>query len=424
MKRLLFLILILVEVTSCQEYRIRRQTMAEYENVFSKVSELEKAFAKADFKSMSGADLVSIHQTGAELYYDFNPLGLKPDQIAACEALKTRVSALKETIVARSKAEISDFKICPYNIVDGLYESSQTFPVYLLKGETLRWKVRSQKPLTVKLCNADARKVIRKDAGKTSFEGAVEIQNSSIYYLEVIPSERQYIDVCIDYKVKDMSRLTDATPIKISQAECSKDDFGAMSVTGVQMKNIFEQPRKFTLRSQLKSTFSGSSKGLVSIQLPEGTTDILYSMRIATSEQDCSSDGKFHDEMTRTYKKVKFLGLPLYEKSKSNGLFNTLLDDNRPVTEEDAYCNMYVFRSQSDARKFQDGTADASELKYDLDYSVIGSQSCNGRIPTYGASKIYLGFENVRVRYTNYLWVEVLAAVPMMECYRTVYSIE
>ena len=68
MKRLLFLILILVEVTSCQEYRIRRQTMAEYENVFSKVSELEKAFAKADFKSMSGADLVSIHQTGAALY--------------------------------------------------------------------------------------------------------------------------------------------------------------------------------------------------------------------------------------------------------------------------------------------------------------------------------------------------------------------
>ena len=278
MKRLFFLLFILVGVISCQEYRTRMETMAEYENVFSKVSELEKAFAMADFKSMSGEDLVSFHQTGAELYYDFNPLGLKPDQLAACEALKARVSALKEKIVARAEAEISDFKISPYNIVDGLYEKSQTFPVYLLKGETLRWKIHSQKPITVKLCNADARKLMRIYAGKTSFEGAVEIQNTSVYFLEVIPSERQYIDVCIDYKVKDMSRLTDATPIKISQAECSKDDFGAVSVTGVQMKNIFEQPRKFTLRSQLKSTFSGSSKGLVSIQLPEGTTDILYSM--------------------------------------------------------------------------------------------------------------------------------------------------
>ena len=101
-----------------------------------------------------------------------------------------------------------------------------------------------------------------------------------------------------------------------------------------------------------------------------------------------------------------------------------LLDDNRPLREEDAYCNMYLFRSQAEAKKFQDGTASASSLKYDVDCSTVGTQSCNGRLPVNGASRLYLGFENVRVRYTNYLWVEAVAVVPTTEYYRTKYTID
>jgi hypothetical protein len=78
----------------------------------------------------------------------------------------------------------------------------------------------------------------------------------------------------------------------------------------------------------------------------------------------------------------------------------------------------------AEVKKFQDGTALASSLKYDVDYSTVGAQSCNGRVPVQGSSKIYLGFENVRVRYSNYLWVEAVAVVPKTEYYRTVYSIK
>jgi hypothetical protein len=53
----------------------------------------------------------------------------------------------------------------------------------------------------------------------------------------------------------------------------------------------------------------------------------------------------------------------------------------------------------------------------------VGTQSCNGRIPVNGASKLYLGFENVRMRYTNYLWVEAVAVIPTTEYYRTSYRI-
>ena len=424
MKRLFTVILILLALTSCEQYKLRKQTMSEYTTVFSKVQELERTLSTTNFKTLSGDELLAIHEIGGELYYDFNPMGLKPEQLAACELLKERVNALKADIVEKSEAEIADFKISPYVIEDALHEKTQAYPVYLLKGEKLRWKINAQKPMTVKLCNADARSVIKTYTGKTSIVDSLEIQNTAIYFFEVVPGTTQYIDLDINYKVKEFDRLRNATQIKAEQVDCSKGDFGAVAVPGVKMQNIFEDPRKFTLRGQLKSAFSGSSIAMVPVIIPAGTTDILYSMRIATSEQDRSSDGEFHDNMTRTYKKVKFMGLPLYEKSTSNGLLNTLLDDNRPLREEDAYCNMYVFRSQAEAKKFQDGKASAGDLKYDLDYSTVGTQSCNGRIPTNGASKLYLGFENVRVRYANYLWVEVVAVIPTTEYYTTKYSID
>lgn len=424
MKRLFLFSVIFLAVTACDQYRLRKQTMSEYTTIFDKVHELERTIVATDFKTLSGEDLSAIYEIGGELYYDFNPLGLKPDQLAACEALKVRVKELKVEIMEKSEAEIIDFKISPYLMEDALLEKPQSYPVYLLKGEKLRWKINAQKPMTVKLCNADSRTVIKTYTGKTVIADSLEIQNTAIYFLEIVPGGTQYVDLDINYKVKEFSRLRNATPIKAEQVECSKGDFGAVAVSGVRMQNIFEEPRKFTLRGQLKSAFSGSSIAMVPVIIPAGTTDILYSMRMATSEYDRSSDGDFYDNMTRTYKRIKFMGLPLYEKSTSNGLLNTLLDDNRPLRDEDAYCNMYIFRSQTEAKKFQDGKATAGDLKYDLDYSAVGTQSCNGRIPTNGASKIYLGFENVRVRYTNYLWVEAVAIVPTTEYYTIKYSID
>lgn len=424
MRRLFIISVILLVATSCEEYRLRKQTMSEYSALFPKVLELERMLVSTNFDTLSGQELIDIHDLGKDLYYDFNPLGLKPDQLAACQDLKERVNVLKNEIIVKSEAEIADFKVTPYALNDVLIEKTQSYPVYLKKGEKLRWNIKAQKPVTVKVCNADARSVLRTYSGKVSVKDSIEIKNTAIYFLELDAGNSQYIDLDINYKVVEFSRLQNAVPIKTEQIECSKGDFGAVATPGVKMVNIFENPRKFTLRGQLKSTFSGSSIAMVPLLVPSGTTDVLYSMRMATSEQDRSSDGEFYDSMTRTYKRVKFMGMPLYEKSSSNGLLNTLLDDNRPLRDEDAYCNLYVFRSQTEAKKFQDGKASAADLKYDFDNSMVGTQSCNGRIPTNGSSRIYLGFENVRVRYTNYLWVEAIAVVPVTEYYTTKYSVD
>ena len=422
MKKIYWLLVVVLLIGCTSE--TAKKTIEEYNQVFERVTTLEQVFNQTDWNSISGSTFVEIYNIGKELYYDYNPMDLKPEQVTACEALKERVNGLRSEISEKAEQQIANFKITPWFHDNLLFEKAETFPVYLKRGEKLRWNIAGEKPITVKICNADSRQVLKTYTGKSVVADSLNIANTAIYVVEVNPNGVQYIALDVNYKFNELSRLGNATPVNKEEIECNKTDFGAKPIKGISLQKCFEEPRKFTLRGQFKAAFSGSAKALVAVQVPAGATDILYSLRIDTSEQDRSSDGEFHNGLVNSYKKIKMLGLPIYEKEKSRGILSSLLDDNRPLREEDAYCNMYVFRNQSQAKQFQDGTKATSLLSYDVDYSTLGTQSCNGRIPTKGAKTIYLGFENERVRFTNYIWVEVEAVVPRTEYYTTKYSIQ
>lgn len=420
------MLLVLAVLCGCSSGTGSNKPIDKYNETLEHIQELEKVVETSDWNTFSVDKLKTLHDTVKELYYDYNPMDFTSEQVNACEALKTRVKNLREQIACKSSAALKEVEITAFNLSDNLTEVTETYPVYLQKGETLKVLASSQQAFTLKISNANSRSVLQSSIGKTSVEYNMEINNTAIYLVEVIPSKAQYLDLSIIYKIDDWARLTSPTLIETEQVECGKSDFGAKGVSGILMQKCFDEPRKFTLRGQLKAAFSGSAKALVAVQVPTGATDILYSMRIATSEQDRSTDGEFHENLASSYKKIKFLGLPLYEKEKNGNinLFSKLLDDNRPLRDEDAYCNMYVFRNQTQAKQFQDGTKAASVLNYDVDYSTLGTQSCNGRIPVKGNKTIYLTFENERMRYTNYLWVEAVAVIPTTVYHKEKYTIQ
>lgn len=426
MKIHIIILFVLAVLCGCTGSTSSKKSIDKYNETLERIQELEKVVEATDWVTFSIDKLKELHDTGKELYYDYNPMDFTPEQVNACEALKTRVKNLREQIAYKSSAALKEVDITAFNLSDNLTEVPETYPVYLQKGETLKVLASSQQAFTLKISNANSRSVLQSSIGKTSVEYNMEINNTAIYLVEIIPTKAQYLDLSIKYKIEDWARLTSPTPIETEQVECGKSDFGAKGVSGILMQKCFDEPRKFTLRGQLKAAFSGNSKALVAVQVPTGATDILYSIRIATSEQDRSSDGEFPKNLATSYKKVKFLGLPLYEKEKNGNvnLFSKLLDDNRPLRDEDAYCNMYVFRNQTQAKQFQDGTKAASVLNYDVDYSTLGTQSCNGRIPVKGHKTIYLTFENERMRYTNYLWVEAVAVIPTTVYHKEKYTIQ
>lgn len=367
--------------------------------------------------------IIKVLADAKKLEYKFDSTGMNRAAIEKCKALQARAIEVQKAVVARAESIILESKVMVYEGEDFLIEKMTEYPVYLEKGDVLYYDVKLQTAIPVKLYNMDTRSTV-KSYNKTSVKDSLVVSHSGIYLLEIKPQASQYASVRLAYNTDNMDRLYNPKSVRTETESCSMGDFRAYAIKGVKMQNLFEEPRKFTLRSVFKSMASGSSIALVPIQVPAGATDILYSMRIATGEQDRSSDGNFHRNMSLKYNQIKFLGLPLYERNRGAGLLQSLLDDNRPLREEDAYCNMYLFRSQAEAKKFQDGTASASTLKYDVDCSTVGTQSCNGRIPVNGTSRLYLGFENVRVRYTNYLWVEAVAVVPTTEYYRTKYTVD
>jgi len=420
MNRVLLFTAVVLAVSCGQNGSKKLSEVDKYNDMLTRVQALERNMQALPGASMD--EIMAYSKAVDTLYYDYNPMELKPEQVEACESLKKRVDILKRDAVVTVQEVQRNFRYRVHSNNDNLLEGTSAYPVYLERGDVLYYNIGLQYPGTVKLYNADARQTLKTYAQKAKVADSLVVANKGIYLVEIVPGKTQYASIDIQF------RMGEYHPVKTVYSEeisCKAGDFRAVANKGIVMKSVFENARKFTLSSQFKSTFSSAAKSiaLVSVPVPAGATELLYNLRISTSEKDKGTDGKFSDDMNTSYKKVRFLGLPLYESSRGSGLFSTLLDDNRPLREEDAYCNMYVFRSQWAAKQFQDGTKQASQLQYDVDYSTLGTQSCNGRIPTRGARTIYLAFENERVRYSNYIWVEVLAATPTTEYHTTKYTV-
>ena len=394
--------------------------LAEYNETVAKVQKIENLLC--DINGMEANDALQLSQLADQLYYTYNAEGLDSASVAKCQALQQRMEQLKQNIHQTIKDNMQNIHVVVVNDDDCLVEKKIAYPVYLKRGDKLHVNITTKRAATVRVYNYDAHSTLKTIADKTSFKFTLDIENAAIYLVEINPgASAQYAQLHITYTTNSLDRLT---PMQVNErtVEAKQGDFRAWSVKGIKMIPILEEPRKFTLRGQLKAMFSGSYRGLVAIEVPAGATDILYRMRISTNEADRSSDGEFKDNMNASYRKIKMLGLPVYESTKSSGILNTILGEYTPKREEDAYINMFVFSSSSQAKKFQDDKP-TNQLSYDVNSSIMGMQSSNGRIPVKGRSVIYLGFENERTRYNNYVWVEVLAAKPINEYFKSEYYI-
>lgn len=428
MRKIVQILVVLVLFASCgggnknrEQGNMSEEQSTEYENMLASLQRVE--ILLDDVGEMSVDQIISLSEFVPQLHYKYDMSGLDSTALAKCHNLKKRTDFVRNKLEERLQREVATLGITGHKKEDYLMDGgTEAFPVYLEKGDKMFYLIETESPATVKIYNADSRKLLKTYSSKTKVHDSLAIRNSAIYLVEVNPGATQYANISVGYKVPDISRLNNLATVNTEIVECEKGAFRAISTKGLKMSNVFEEPRKFTLRGQIKAAFSGSYRGIVAVQVPAGTTDILYRLRISTDEEDMYTDGKFSEDMNHSYSKIKVLGMPLYESQHSIGLIQTLLGDNKPPREEDAYINMFVFTSSSQAKKFQDGKP-TSELQYNVNYSTMGTQSCNGRIPMNGLQTIYLGFENERMRFHNYVWLEVIAISPKTEYFNAKYTI-
>ena len=342
----------------------------ELADVEERVGRLEELIAKADTASLSDVEVSEALQLAEEIEFDYDGDVLTDKGRKRFEAMRERIAAVKAKTQAQLSKNAGSDGVSVVRSNGMLIEGRRKFPVYLKSGEELRLTASSYTPFTLKLVNADTRRELRRYASVTEVKDTFSVEFDAVYIVEISMSEADYVRLDLNYQVHDRMRALTRTCLEEQHIESTKDNPQADKVNEIELVKVFTEPRKLTLRGQLKSMFAGNCRALVAVPVPAGATDILYSLRIDTSEKGYHNDGKFHDSLCYSYSKVKFLGLPVYEKTKGRGgsLITKLLDDNRPLRDEDAYCNMYVFYSQAEAKAFQDVTKPISSQAYDVEY--------------------------------------------------------
>lgn len=393
-----------------------------YQETSMAVDECEKLL-QSFTQNNNKEDYIALAKTIPELKFDYKGYELDVEQKRFCLNHKYVVDSVRDAVykVIADNKDLQTILIA--NHEEQLVDKSLTEPFYAKRGDILNLNIKSNKTFNFKVYNADSKEVIYTANSTSRVNKSITIEYSAIYLYEVTVPATQYIDMVISRKVQDINELTKKTDIQIENVECNKSDFRAKSSDGIEIKNIFEEPRRITLRSQSKSSFSGSSRSVIAVQIPAGSTDILYRLRISTSEHDKNQDGEFFNQMDERYREIRFLGLPVYESTKKNtSILRELLNTTEPPREEEAYCSMFIFTTEAEARKFQNQTS-LNEVKYNIDYSVTGTQSINGNIPTKGLKTIYFGFENQKMTGNVYLWFEAASTINKTEYFKEQYKL-
>lgn len=408
-----------------------KELMKEYETLCEYLKETQEALSEteaaySDFMS-NGFERTSYDKTKAaaakidlkDLRFSVPALQEKYDAVSI-EA-KAKYKELTTSLTANEK----NIRISLMSNSELLLESNTTYPYYLHKGDNLYIGCSTNNAVEFKIWDVNSKKLLKSIPKKKKFNEVISIPNTSIYLVEAVVPTSTYFDINIS-KSTAPEYWDENRKIKSETVECQKGDFMSYPITTINTVNLFQEPRKITLRSGFKAIFSGSTSSSVALNIPAGTTDIAYQLRISTSKGAKARDGQFCDEITTRTKTVKIMGKTVVEiqKQSSNLIREVLNEINKPEIEEEAYCSMYVFYDAASAKKFQEGKP-ASSLKYDVNYSIVGTQSTNGAIPAKSSTKnIYLAFANDRAGANVYIWLEAVATVNVVTYWRTIYTLE
>lgn len=375
------------------------------------------------YKSTSNQESFNnLYQTLRKLSFtiDFpEDVELSKDQEKKIKDQKELVKNTRNTIIKLLSPNALNYLATVIDNEDYLLKETTTIPFYACKNSTLYISM-SLKNTTCKIYNRDSHDLLKQYTNKQNITDSIVIPNSAIYIVEYTPKGHQYVDAKITNRMASSKDLENVYPIITKRVEANSKAFKVEKCPGIKIEPIFYEPRKVTLAR----SGQGEQRSVVAMQIPNNCDNILYSLRISTNEADVVKAGAFAEKMDKEYQKIRFLGIPLVEvEHSSTNLFRELLNKTHPVREEDAYCNLYVFTDANQAKRFQEG-AEVSSLKYNMDLTKQGTQSCNDRIKTKGVKTLYFGFDNPRLKYNIYLWLESVGTLSTTEYFKTTYELE
>lgn len=196
--------------------------------------------------------------------------------------------------------------------------------------------------------------------------------------------------------------------------------------TTMAFEKIFNQPKKFIVSSTF--SMSGESKVYAPIEIPKNTKEFIYTLRISGEDETQREDGRLFNDVNRISKKVKVLGIPLWEsEEKSSSLSREILNSLFPPKKDEDYTlNVFFFDKQKEIKKFLQypGKQYASAFKYDINNSALSTQSRVGLIKKPYSGFSYIGLQSTSSFSNTYVWLDVVALYEKTFHYEIRYRIQ
>ena len=290
-------------------------------------------------------------------------------------------------------------------------ENSYQKAFYGLSKDSIKVNFKADKKIrSFKIVEEKSGRVVKTyTSNKVDFNFDVYYDNP--YSVIIDFKEETYFDLKISRKPSSIdNKLASCQLIRDSVLVNQKTNRSIKGKKMVQTK-VFNEPKKFVVSKSF--SLSGEPKVYAPVEFPKNTVEFIYTLRISGEADKLSEDGTLYNQINRSYKKVKVLGLPLWESegqgtSITREILNSLFN---PKKDEDYTLNVFFFEKQSAIKKFLNYSGEdfSSAFAYDINNSAISTQSRIGLIKKPKSGFSYIGLQTNSTFSDTYAWLDVVA---------------
>ncbi len=284
---------------------------------------------------------------------------------------------------------------------------------YLEKGDKLYVSFSSDSPMTLSFWNFGTSKIVTDYKSTKSVQDTIVIERSAIYYFKMNTLSDQQYDFSIQKSSisEEKFNVENSVEYEVEKGVSPKDP-RAIKYEEINFTSLFKEPKKITLKGAFST---GSSTSLVALDLPKGTTELLYRMRLSSKDMVMQRDGHFESEVQDNYQRI----FDIFSIKRI--VLREILDRiDPPDSEEDCICDLYVFNDQKWARKFINGEV-GWEQHYDVANSLPGTQSTYSDLKL-NSKTLYFGMKSPNAFDSIYVWLEVIAVTRTVDYAKVIYK--
>ena len=343
---------------------------------------------------------------------------------------KNETKKTKDSIITEKKITEKDLIFKPVITESGELAAADSFIVkdfFGLSKDSIRIKFNSDNKVKFfSIVEQRSGRIVKTFKKISDVDFTYDVYFDNPFSIKIYFPKESYYNLDVSRKSGSVENyLSNAKLIRDSVIVSKKTNKSKIGTT-MAFEKVFNQPKKYVVSSTF--SMSGESKVYVPIEIPKNTVEFIYTLRISGEDETQREDGRLFNDVTRSSKKVKVLGIPLWEsEEKSTSLSREILNSLFPPKKDEDYTlNVFFFDKEKEIKNFlqYSGKESGTAFKYDINNSAKSTQSRIGLVKKPYSGFSYIGLQSTSSFSDTYAWLDVVALYEKTFHYEIRYRIQ